>query len=412
MFELFAGRRGRVAAGLLVAEFTAATQSLIVTTVMPRIASDLHGLSLYGFAPAALFGASLISMSFAGPFADRYGTTRALALAFGLTLVGLVASMLAPTMAFFVGARGIEGFGGGLDYAVSIAAIAKVFPEHLRPRMFAWTSAMWLVPGLIGPALGAFIAATFGWRHVFSIFIPLVVLSAALVLPSLRSITMARSEADPLGSIRVLFSRQILRLRDRRSVSIVEFGLLQAAFFGADAYVSLLLTAVRGQTLALASLCITLAVIGWSIGSTAQPRLLTAIGTRAIVIGGAILGIIALGTLLAVAAGAPVAFAYVAWMIGGMGIGVSFATLTLSSLEGAAEGTEGTVSSATVLAGSLGSCVGIFLCGLPITIAHEAGAPLSSALTGTFAIALACACAMLALAARLPARAYSSTTES
>jgi len=405
MFELFAGRRGRVAAGLLVAEFTAATQSLIVTTVMPRIAADLHGLSLYGFAPAALFGASLISMSFAGPFADRHGTQRVLALSFALTLVGLFASMLAPTMAFFVGARGIEGFGGGLDYAVSVAAIAKVFPEHLRPRMFAWTSAMWLVPGLVGPGLGAFIAATIGWRHVFSIFIPLVVVSAALVLPALRGITMARSEADPLGSIRVLFSRNTLLLRDRRGVSIVEFALLQAAFFGADAYVSLLLTAVRGQTLALASLCITLAVVGWSIGSTAQPRLLTTMGTRAIVICGAALGIVALGTLLAVVAGAPVLFAYVAWTIGGLGIGLSFATLTLSSLAESPEGSEGTVSSATVLAGSLGSCIGIFVCGLPITVAHEMSAPLDGALMWTFAIALALACAMLVVAPRLPARA-------
>ncbi len=412
MFELFSGRRGRVAAGLLVAEFTAATQSLIVTTVMPRIAADLHGIAIYGFAPTALFGASLISMSFAGPFADRYGTRRALAVAFALTLAGLLASMSAPTMAFFVAARGIEGFGGGLDYAVSIAAIAKVFPEHLRPRMFAWTSAMWLIPGLIGPALGAFIAATFGWRHVFTIFIPLVILSAALVLPSLRGMATVRSQADPLGAIRMLLSRDTFLLRSRRGVSIAEFALLQGAFFGADAYVSLLLTAVRGQTLALAGVCITLAVIGWTIGSSMQPRLLTTIGTRAIVAWGAALGIIALGTLLAVVAGAPVIFAYVAWTIGGMGIGLSFSTLTLSSLAGSPEGSEGSVSSATVLAGSLGSCIGIFLCGLPITIAHQTGAPLSGALMWTFAIALAFACVMLALTPRLPTRAYSSMIES
>ncbi len=320
--------------------------------------------------------------------------------------------MLAPTMSFFVGARAIEGFGGGLDYAVSLAAIAKLFPERMRPRMFAWTSAMWLVPGLIGPALGAFIAAAFGWRAVFAMFIPLVLLSAALVLPSLRGMAMSRSQSDPLGAIRMLLSRDTLMLRGRRNVSIVEFALLQAAFFGADAYVSLLLTSVRGQTLALAGVCITLGVIGWSIGSSAQPRLLSAIGTRAIVSTGAAFGIVALGTLLCVVAGAPVIFAYMAWAVAGTGIGISFSTLTLSSLAGSPDGSEGTVSSATVLAGSLGSCIGIFLCGVPVTVAHEAGAPLQRALLWTFAISLVFACAMLALASRLPDAAQRPIAES
>ena len=48
---------------------------------------------------AALFGASLISMAFAGPAADRYGTMRVLAVAFALAFAGLLGSMLAPSMA-------------------------------------------------------------------------------------------------------------------------------------------------------------------------------------------------------------------------------------------------------------------------------------------------------------------------
>ncbi len=404
VLELFTGRRGRVAAGLLVAEFTAATQSLIVTTVMPRIAADLHGLSLYGFAPAALFGTSVLAMSFAGPFADRHGTRRVLGLAFVLTLCGLVASAFAPSMALFVGARGIEGFGGGLDYAVSLAAIAKVFPEHLRARMFAWSSAMWIVPGLVGPALGAFIASVFGWRYAFALFIPLVVISAALVLPALKGMTTVRTEADPFGAVRMLASRDTLLLKDQRSVAIAAFAALQAAFFGADAYVSLLLTAVRGQTLALAGLCITLGVIGWTTGSSFQPRLLERAGTRTIVTWGALLGIISLSMLLAVVAGAPVEFAYGGWMVGGIGIGVSFSTLTLCALAGWPQGSEGTASSATLLAGQLGSVLGVFLCGLPITIVHESGAPLTLALTWTFSIALVFAGLMVPLATRLPAR--------
>jgi hypothetical protein len=48
--------------------------------------------------------------------------------------------------------------------------------------------------------------------------------------------------------------------------------------------------------------------------------------------------------------------------------------------------------------------LGVFLCGLPITIAHQNGAALSLALAWTFAIALVFACALLALSLRLPSR--------
>jgi predicted MFS family arabinose efflux permease len=401
-FALFRGERGRVAAGLLIAEFASATQSLVATTVMPRIASDLHGLSLYGFAPAALLGGSLVSMTFAGPAADRHGTARVLAVAFVLAFAGLLASMLAPSMPFFIASRAIEGLGGGLDYVVSVTAVATLFPENLRARMFAWISGMWIVPGLIGPSLGAAIASLFGWRYAFALFIPLILLSAALLFPALAKMTPMGREGDPLGALRILFSRSILALQDPRSVAIVAFALLQGAFFGADAYVSLLLTSVRGLSLSLAGACITLAVIGWTIGSTVQPRLIQIAGARGLVSSAAGLGIAAIVAMIAVAAGAPAAVAFIAWTIAGIGIGLSYATLTLAAIDASPEGAEGTVSSATLVAGVVGSTLAISACGLPSTIAHTAGAPLAGALVWTFVIALAFAIALAVISVRLP----------
>lgn len=369
---------------------------------MPKIAADLHGLGLYGFAYAALFGASLVAMAFAGPAADRYGTFRVLAIAYAFVFAGLLGSMLAPTMALFVGARALEGFGGGLDYVVSVAAIAKMFPPALRPRMFALISAMWVIPGLVAPALGALIASVLGWRYVFALFLPFVAISAALVLPSLGGMASNAREGDPLGALRVLFSSDTLRLRDARSVAIVAFGALQAAFFGADAYVSLVLTGVRGLSLSFAGACITLGVVGWTIGSSLQPRILERNGTRSIVMTSALLGVAAVCGMLAVVAGAPVVAALVAWTIAGVGIGLSYATLTLAAISGWPEGSEGTASSTTLLAGAAGSTLGVFLCGLPITIAHQIGAPLAAGLGWTFAIAMVLALALFTLGWRLP----------
>lgn len=387
-FEIFSGQRGRVVAGLLVAEFTAATQSLVVTTVMPKIASDLHGLALYGFAYGALLGASLLSMALAGPAADRYGTYRVLVVAFTLALIGLIGSMSARSMPWFVGSRALEGLGGGLDYVVSVAAIAKLFPEDLRPRVFAWISGMWVVPGLVGPSLGATIAALFGWRWIFAIFAPLVVLSAALVLPALRRLPSVEREAAPVFGT-------------ARGTAIAAFAALQAAFFGADAYVSLLLTGVRGLSIGAAGVCITLAVVGWTIGSTLQPRVLSAWRTRGIAIAGSVFGIVALAMMISVTRGAPVALAYAGWFVGGVGIGLAYATLTLAALHGLPKGSEGAASSATLVAGVLGSTIGVTVCGLPVTIAHRTGASLDAALSWSFSLAMLFAIVLFVLSLKI-----------
>lgn len=158
MRQLFSGRLGRIAAGLLVAEFVAATQGLVIAAIMPRVVADLHGLGAYPLAFGAFFAAFVLFLPFAGPWADRYGTRRMLAVALAVLALGLGLVAVARTMPFFVVARFVEGVGDSLDYAVSFAIVGKAFPNELRARMLSLTSAAWVVPALVSPALGAYVA--------------------------------------------------------------------------------------------------------------------------------------------------------------------------------------------------------------------------------------------------------------
>src|SRR5579863_7007509 len=255
--ELFSRRYGRIAAGLLVAEFVAATQGLVIASIMPRVVGDLHGLSAYPLAFGSFFAAFVIFLPFAGPWADRYGTRRMLAIALTVLALGLGLVAVAKTMPFFVGARFIEGVGDSLDYAVSFAVVGKAFPDRLRARMLSLTSAAWIVPAIVAPSIGAYVAIAFGWRWVFAGFLPLVAIAAALLLPAIDSAPAAR-RGDVFGSLRLIVSRATLRVRVGLHASLVAYALLHAAFFGSDAYVTLALTTARGMSLQLASACITL----------------------------------------------------------------------------------------------------------------------------------------------------------
>jgi len=129
--------RGRLTVGLILLESVTAVQLLIVVTIMPVIVAELGGLRLYGLAFSASALAAMISLPATGRAADRWGPARALVVVVGIFVVGTVLAAAAPSMPLFIVGRFLQGWGLGAQYAVSLGAVAKTYPEAHRPRVLA-----------------------------------------------------------------------------------------------------------------------------------------------------------------------------------------------------------------------------------------------------------------------------------
>jgi len=186
--EVFAGARGRLTVGLLLLEALVAIEALIVATILPAVEQDLGGLFLYGWTFTAFTLASLGTVPIAGRMTDRLGPRKVLAATVVLYVGGLLIAALAPSMQVVVLGRFVQGIGGGGLYVVSLAVVAKTYPERIRPRVMALLASMWILPGLIGPLLGGLIAQTVGWRWAFLGPIPAIALGVLLVLPSMGTV--------------------------------------------------------------------------------------------------------------------------------------------------------------------------------------------------------------------------------
>jgi MFS family permease len=450
------GRRA-LTIGLVLNVTIVASEALAVSTIMPIVAGDLGGIDLYGWVFSGFFLGNLLGIVVAGMLIDRGGLTRPFLMGIGLFAIGLLIGGFAPSMAILVAARVIQGFGAGAIPAVAYVSIARAMPENLRPRMFATLSTAWVLPGVIGPTLAAFVADTLHWRLVFFGLLPIIAVAAWLTLPSIRAVGPALpstngndapsatsdarkrlplavvlvvgaglavsglSNVSPLPLLLIVvgvligapaFARLTppgtIRAGIGLPAAILLRGFLTFAFFCADVYVPLAVQDWRGAPAIVSGIVYTSATLTWTVGAWIQAHHVVRIGPgRFLVTGFAtlILGIVGFATILS--PHVPLAVGVVAWGVAGFGMGLAYSTLSLVVLREAAVEQQGAATAGLQLSDILGTALGTGIGGALIAFGARAGEPAWVGLGATFAIALVVAVVGLGLTPRLGHRASS-----
>ncbi|SNT54505.1 Predicted arabinose efflux permease, MFS family [Actinomadura meyerae] len=404
---LSAGFRGATF-GIVLVVTLLAFESMAVGTVMPVVASGLDGLALYAWGFSATLISTLLSTVLAGGWVDRSGPSRPLMIGLATFVAGLVVAGAAPDMGVFVAGRAVQGLGTGVALVAIYIVIARVYPEALRSRVFAALSAAWVLPSLIGPAVGGAVAEHAGWRWVFLGLVPLVIPPALLLVPVLRGIKPvdagkgARPEsgkaryvaaaavaggagvllygldgagwvvlpAAAAGLVALAFGLPrllpagTLRLRRGLPSVVLVRGLLSGAFFGTEVFIPLALTKLHHFSATRAGVVLTVGALGWSAASQIQgrsrrPREFYALLGAVLVTAGIVLAAVALqlsGWLTAPA-----------WIIGGAGMGFAIGSLSVLLLDLSPEAEQGVNSSALQISDTLGSSLVVGVAGALVT---------------------------------------------
>jgi MFS family permease len=440
--QLLGEGRGRLTVGIMLVEFVAAVQSSVVAAIMPAVAHDIGGIQYYGLVFSGYALASIAATPNAGQAADRQGPARPFTLMVAIFALGTLLAGFAPSMLVLAAARVIQGWGGGAQYTIAYGAIAKAYPEAGRARILALLSAMWIVPGLLGPGIGSILASTVGWRWAFFLLLPLIAVAMLMVVPGLAQIPGSASTAPrmpyrwplllavgtgslvtgltmnswltvPVAAVGVAIlvpaARKVMppgTFSARPGLgSAVLIGLLtNLGFFIGLFFLPLLLTRAAGRSLFEAGAAVTIVNVTWSVGAWWQTRAIERWDK------GRLIGVssLALGLGLAGAAspllGAPLPLAYLAWGAAGAAMGVAFNTLYLVAAEMAPPGGETGAIASLQNTNRLGISLGTGLGGASVAFAHYAGAPIAAGLGGAFALAAAGPLLSFALAGRLKTR--------
>lgn len=190
-----------VMAGIMIGTFLTAIEGTVVSTAMPKIASDLHGIQLMNWVFSIYFLVTAITVPIFGKLSDLFG--RKIVFIIG-TIVFLIGSALcgaSHSMEQLIIFRAIQGIGAGAIMPVSTTIIGDIYPMEKRAKMFGLIGMIWGVAGILGPLVGGFFVDQVSWHWIFYINIPFGIISMILVGTALKeTLNMEKKSIDIFGA--------------------------------------------------------------------------------------------------------------------------------------------------------------------------------------------------------------------
>jgi EmrB/QacA subfamily drug resistance transporter len=195
---------GRVLAiygAIMVALLLAALDQTIVATALPRIITDVGGLTSYSWVITAYVLAMAVTVPLYGKLGDIYGRRLLYIVAISIFLIGSVLCGLAQSMGELVGGRVVQGMGAGGLFALAQATIGVIVPPRDRGRYQGLIGATFAAGSIIGPALGGLIVDNASWRWVFYVNLPVGAVALAVIAVAIPKRTERREHSlDLLGA--------------------------------------------------------------------------------------------------------------------------------------------------------------------------------------------------------------------
>ena len=184
-----------VLAASVLGSAVAALDATVVNVALPAIRRDLGG-GLTGL-QWIITGYLLTLAAFillGGSLGDRYGRRRVFVIGVVWFALSSLLCGLAPNVGVLTAARALQGIGGALLTPGSLAIIEATFHPDDRGRAIGMWSGLGGVATAVGPPLGGWLIASFSWRLIFLLNLPLgliTILVAVRHVPESKDETMA-----------------------------------------------------------------------------------------------------------------------------------------------------------------------------------------------------------------------------
>ena len=397
----------------MLSMFMAAVEVTIVATAMPTIIGDLGGFSLLGWVFAVYLLTQAITVPIYGRLADLFGCRKMFFIGTTLFLIGSVLCGFAPSLAWMIAFRALQGLGAGAITPIATTLIANVYGPQERAKAQGYLSSVWGVSAIVGPLMGAFIVSHFPWAVVFWVNVPIGLVAMAILLKylppdgerkqhkldlagtgyltlSVAALLLALLQAEVLGYwalaliVLSVISGYLLIRQERKTPEplfplalweskVIIAGnigglIIGATMMGISAFLPTYVQGVLGGTPLEAGTTLALMSIGWPLASMISSRLMQTTSYRATAVLG---GVLLLGGSVALLFLSPDSGLWMARLAAfsiGAGMGLSNTTFLVSVQNNAEPAIRGIATASTLFTRMLGSAIGTAVLGATLNL--------------------------------------------
>lgn len=401
-----------VAFSLMMATFLTAIEGTVVSTAMPKIASELQGIEKMNWVFSIYLLTSAVTVPIFGKLSDLFGRKIIFNIGTLIFLAGSALCGFSETMDQLIFFRALQGIGAGAIMPVATTIIGDVFPVAERAKMLGLISLVWGISGIVGPLVGGFFVDHLSWEWIFFFNIPFGLLAMFMLGFSFREqLAKSKKKIDYLGAlafsigmIALLYALQVggetnqwltpmvltlfaifilftalfiyieskvvepmipLQLFRNPVISIVNgiSFLTSAVLIGIMVYIPMWVQGVLGEGATQSGIILMPMSITWTLGSFLVGKMMFKRGTRSIVSLSLFILLLGAVSLILINQASPKFILYSISAILGIGFGLITAYSTVIVQSTISWSLRGVSTSANVFFRTLGQTVGIAILG-------------------------------------------------
>lgn len=146
----------------------------VVNVALPALAQDLQvdPANLSWAINAYLLPLGVLILM-GGALGDHFGRRRLFQIGLSTFALASLLCAAAPSLAWLLAARGLQGLGAALLMPNSLAILGGAFTGEARGRAIGTWAAAGALAGAMGPIVGGWIVDTVGWRAIFLLNLPI-----------------------------------------------------------------------------------------------------------------------------------------------------------------------------------------------------------------------------------------------